>query len=188
MRAAALVAVIAVAAAATATDVHAAERPTVVVTSGQEQKFGIALQKFAGGPDAEAYREGLVAALEFSSLFRVIDRKAFLGPTTTKAMGARARVECSEWSAIGADVFVEGALSTSGDQFTAKFRVWDLAGCRRKLGRSLQPVVRYQRSGASNARGIRRVPPSDPSASKADSLDFMMTALAKSLIHQEAKR
>ncbi len=63
------VAVIAVAAATT--DVRAAERPAVVVTPGQEQKFGIALQKFAGGPDAEAYREGIVAALEFSSLFRL---------------------------------------------------------------------------------------------------------------------
>jgi TolB protein len=124
------VAVIAVAAATT--DVRAAERPAVVVTPGQEQKFGIALQKFAGGPDAEAYREGLVAALEFSSLFRVIDRKAFLGPTTTKAMGVRARLECAEWSTIGADVFVEGELSASEDLFTAKFRVWDLAGCQRK--------------------------------------------------------
>ena len=128
--------VVAIAVAVTATGVRAAERPAVVVTSGQEQKFGIALQKFAGGPDAEAYREGLAAALDFSNLFRTIDRKAFLGPTTTESLGARASIECSEWSTIGADVFVEGALSTSDNQFTAKFRVWDLAGCQRKLGRS----------------------------------------------------
>ena len=63
MRAAALAAAAVIAVAATATDVRAAERPAVVVTSGQEQKFGIALQKFAGGPDAEVYREGLAAAL-----------------------------------------------------------------------------------------------------------------------------
>ncbi|MBW2715435.1 MAG: PD40 domain-containing protein [Deltaproteobacteria bacterium] len=116
--------------------VRAAERPSVVVTSGQEQKFGIALQKFSGGSDAEAYREGLAAALDFSNLFRIIDRKAFLGPTATQELGARAQIECSEWSTIGADFFVEGALSTSGNQFSAKFRVWDLAGCQRKLGRS----------------------------------------------------
>jgi TolB protein len=128
------VAVIAVAVATT--DVRAAERPVIVVTPGQEQKFGIALQKFAGGPDAEAYREAIVAALEFSSLFRTIDRKAFLGPTTTKGLGARAHIECSEWTTIGADVFVEGALSASEGQFSAKFRVWDLAGCQRKLGLS----------------------------------------------------
>ncbi|MFV1977819.1 MAG: Tol-Pal system beta propeller repeat protein TolB [Myxococcota bacterium] len=133
MRAAALVAVIAV--ATTTTDVRAAERPAVVVTSGQEQKFGIALQKFSGGPDAEAYRKGLVAALEFSNLFRTIDRKAFLGSTTTETLGARASIQCSEWSTIGADVFVEGALSVSEGQFSAEFGVWDLAGCQRKLRR-----------------------------------------------------
>jgi TolB protein len=133
MRAAALFAVIAV--AVTATDVRAAERPAVVVTSGQDQKFSIALQKFAGGPDAEAYREDLVAALELSNLFRTIDPKAFLGPTTTETQGARASIECLEWSTIGADVFVEGALSVSEGQFSAEFGVWDLAGCQRKLRR-----------------------------------------------------
>jgi TolB protein len=131
----AVTAVAVIAVAVTATDVRAAERPVIVVTPGQEQKFGIALQKFGRGPDAEAYREGLVAALEFSSLFRVIDRKAFLGPTTTEALGARASIECSEWSTIGADVFVEGALSASEGQFSAEFGVWDLAGCQRKLRR-----------------------------------------------------
>jgi TolB protein len=128
-------AIAAIAAAVTAADARAAERPAVVVTSGQEQKFAVALQKFAGGPDAEAYREGLVAALEFSNLFRTIDRKAFLGPTTTKTLAARASIECVEWSTIGADVFVEGALSVGEGQFSAEFGVWDLAGCQRKLRR-----------------------------------------------------
>jgi TolB protein len=151
MRAAAFLAGVAVAVAAAATDARAAERPAVVVTSGQEQKFSIALQKFAGGPDAEAYREGIVAALEFSSLFRTIDRKAFLGPTTTEALGARAQIECSEWSTIGADVLVEGALRVEGDQFAAEFGVWDLAGCQRKLRRrysqasSADPIVLAKR-------------------------------------------
>jgi TolB protein len=135
VRSGAVTALAVIAVAATATDVRAAERPAVVVTSGQEQKFGIALQKFAGGPDAEAYRESLVAALEFSSLFRTIDRKAFLGSTTTETLGARASIECPEWSTIGADVFVEGALSVSEAQFSAEFGVWDLAGCQRKLRR-----------------------------------------------------
>ena len=60
--------VVALAVTVMATGVRAAERPAVVVTSGQEQKFVIALQKFAGGPDAEAFREGLAAALDYSSL------------------------------------------------------------------------------------------------------------------------
>ena len=138
IRFAALVAVIAV--AVTATGVRAAERPAVVVTSGQEQKFGIALQKFAGGPDAEAYREGIAAALDFSSLFRIIDRQAFLGPTTTETGDARESIECSEWSTIGADIFVEGALRVEEDQFVAEFGVWDLASCQRKLRRRYRQV------------------------------------------------
>jgi len=128
--------VVALAVVFAAPGVRAAERPAVVVTSGQEQKFGIALQKFSGGSDAEAYREGLAAALDFSNLFRMIDRKAFLGPAATKELGGRTQIECSEWSTIGADVFVEGALTTSENQLAAKFRVWDLAGCQRKLSRS----------------------------------------------------
>ncbi len=137
------VAVIAVAAATT--DVRAAERPAVVVTSGKEQKFSVALQKFAGGPDAEAYRDGLAAALEFSNLFRLIDRKAFLGQTTTQTLAARAGIECIEWSTIGADVFVEGALRVEEGQFVAEFGVWDLVGCQRKLRR------RYRQRSSTDA-------------------------------------
>lgn len=128
--------------AAAAVEVRAAERPVVVVTSGKEQQFAIALQKFSGEPGAEAFRESLAAALEFSDLFRIIDRKAFLGPTTTEALGAKAGFECQEWSTIGADFFVEGALSVEEEEegtpsveakkFVAEFGVWDIAGCQRK--------------------------------------------------------
>jgi len=121
--------------AAMAAGARAAERPAVVVTSGEEQKFAIAVQKFAGGPDAEVFREGLVAALEFSSLFRTIDRKAFLGPTTTQALDVGAHLDCAEWTTIGADVFVEGLLGVGEGQFSAEFGVWDLAVCERKLRR-----------------------------------------------------
>ncbi|MCH8891665.1 MAG: PD40 domain-containing protein [Myxococcales bacterium] len=145
MRAARLVAAAVITVAVTATDIFAAERPAVVVTSGKEQKFSVALQKFAGGPDAEAYREGLAAALEFSNLFRLIDRKAFLGQTTTQTLAARAGFECIEWSTIGAEVFVEGALRVDGGQFVAEFSVWDLAGCQRKLRR------RYRQLSSADA-------------------------------------
>jgi TolB protein len=122
--------------AATPAAASAADRPAVVVTSGREQKFSVALQTFAGGPNAEAYRNGLAAALEFSSLFRLIDRDAFLGPTVTSALGgAQGRIDCSEWSVIGADAFVEGALQIEQDAFAAELGVWDIAGCRHKLRR-----------------------------------------------------
>jgi len=111
----------------------AAERPTVVVTQGKEQRFSVALQRFTGGPDAEAYRVELENALEYSGMFRMIDQKAFLGPTTTTSLAARSELNCLEWVTIGGDIFVEGALRVEGSEFVAEFRVWDLASCKVKL-------------------------------------------------------
>ncbi|MFP8880629.1 MAG: Tol-Pal system beta propeller repeat protein TolB [Myxococcota bacterium] len=120
----------------------AAERPAVIVTSGSGQRFKVALQRFAGGPGADDYRRVLGEALESSSIFRLIDEKAFLGPNTTEVLGGSAQLVCSDWSQIGADVFVEGALRTEGADFIAEFRVWDLAGCERKLRkRYAQPAA-----------------------------------------------
>ncbi len=113
----------------------AEQRPAVVVTSGSDQSFRIALQQFSGGPGAEQYRIGLRDALEYSNLFREIDPRAFLGPTTTSSFGARTRFDCSEWITIGADAFVEGVLRIDGSDFVAEFGVWDLAGCTRKIRR-----------------------------------------------------
>ncbi len=164
MRVALLVAVAVSSVAVTAA--RAAERPAVVVTSGKEQQFGVALQKFGGNFDAEAYREGMAAALEFSSLFRLIDRKAFLGPTTTEVLSDRADVNCTEWSTIGADVFVEGVQRVEQDQFVAEFAVWDLAGCQSKLNRryrqasSADPLILAKRMAddivevLTGARGV----------------------------------
>jgi len=118
-----------------------AERPAVIVTPGSSQRFKVALQRFAGGPGADEYQRVLGAALEFSSIFRLIDEKAFLGPKTTKRLAASSRLDCFDWSQIGADVFVEGALRTEGTDFVAEFRVWDLAGCERKLGKRFSQSV-----------------------------------------------
>ena len=51
---------------------------------------------------------------------------------SSPASSARARAAvCSEWSSIGADAFVEGAVSVRADIFSAEFRVWDTARCER---------------------------------------------------------
>ncbi len=113
----------------------AADRPAVVVTRGSEQSFRVALQRFDGTLDADGFRSAIEDALVYSSLFRMIDPKAFLGPTTTPSMGVSSRIECSEWTTIGADLFVEGALRIDQADFVAEFRVWDLAGCERKLSK-----------------------------------------------------
>ena len=130
--------------AAVSTVAVAVDRPTVVVTQGKEQSYRIAVQRFAGGPEAEAYRVALGDALEYSGIFKMIDPKAFLGPTTTGSLGVRSNVNCSEWATIGGDVFVEGALRVEGAEFVAEFRVWELAACQRKLRR------RYRQSSASD--------------------------------------
>jgi TolB protein len=124
----------------------AADRPAVVVTRGSEQKFKVALQRFAGGPESGAYREALAGALEFSSVFRLIDPKAFLGDVTTPGLSARSRVRCSDWTQIGADVFVEGSLKIDGEDFVAEFRVWDLVGCERKLRKRFRQIANADRS------------------------------------------
>ena len=121
--------------AAVSTVAVAADRPTVVVTGGKGQSFRVALQRFAGGPGAEGYRIALGNALEFSGIFLLIDQKAFLGPIATTSLGVRSRLDCGEWSTIGGDVFIEGALRVERADFVAEFRVWDLAGCTRELRR-----------------------------------------------------
>ena len=57
----------------------------------------------------------------------------WLGPTTTQGLSGRTHLVCSDWSQIGADVLVEGALRTDGADFIADFRVWDFASCGQKL-------------------------------------------------------
>jgi TolB protein len=128
----------------------AADRPAVVVTQGGEQKFKVALQEFAGGPGADTYRDQLAGALEFSGVFRMIDSKAFLGDVKTPGLGAHREVVCSDWTQIGADAFVEGALKTEGQDFVAEFRVWDLAGCQRRLRK------RYRQLATANTGVLAR--------------------------------
>jgi TolB protein len=125
--------------------VAAADRPSVIVTPGSDQLLKVALQRFSGGPGAEEYQRVLGEALEFSSIFALIDEKAFLGPTATNSLGVGSRLNCSEWSQIGADVFVEGGLRSEGEDFSAEFRVWDLAGCERKLRK------RFVQSASANS-------------------------------------
>jgi TolB protein len=110
-----------------------AQRPTIVIRGGTGQHLRVALQRFAGGPGAESFQGVLGDALEFSSVFKLIKPAAFLGPTQTRDLGAGRPIVCSDWSQIGSDAMVEGALRTEGVDFIAEFRVWDVAGCTRKL-------------------------------------------------------
>jgi TolB protein len=139
-----------VAFAALATTAIAADRPTIVVTQGKAESYRVALQRFAGGPGAEEFEAALGDALEYSGVFRMIDPKAFLGPTATVALGLRSSLLCVDWVTIGGDIFIEGELRAEGTELAAEFRVWDLAGCQRKLRR------RYRQSAAEDAGVLAR--------------------------------
>ncbi len=110
----------------------AAERPAVIVTPGSERTFRAALQRFAS-PDAkgaEQFRDAIADGLEFSGVFQVLDRKAFLAAEVSGSLQGD-DVACSDWTPIGADALVRGVLRNEPGEFVAEFDVWDTARCVR---------------------------------------------------------
>jgi TolB protein len=111
------------------------QRPPVVVTDPTARGLLAAVQLFAdraGASDrSRTLREAIVSGLEFSTLFRSIDPKAFLAGETTQALDGGSPVVCSDWKAIGTDVLVEGELWSEGaDSLYVEYRAWDVARCR----------------------------------------------------------
>jgi TolB protein len=124
----------------------AQDRPSVVIDPGQARSYGVAVQRFAddaGAPNpkrVDQFRDQLVRGLEFSSVFRAIDLKAFLGPTATASLESSSLV-CADWTSIGADAFVEGTLRTEAGQLAVEFRAWDTSRCASLLSkRYAQPA------------------------------------------------
>jgi len=117
----------------------AERRPAVVVTPGKSQSFKAAVQLFAdvsavaSSQRTSEFRDSLSRALEYSSVFEVIDLKAFLRPKQTSNFKSGMRLQCSDWTMIGADAFVEGEIQLDSSHYTAEFRVWDTARCKRLL-------------------------------------------------------
>jgi TolB protein len=117
----------------------AEQRPAVVVTPGKRQTFKAAVQRFADVsvvPSAERtseFRDAVSRGLEYSNIFEVIDPKAFLGPDQTSNFREGSRLPCADWTTIGADAFVEGEIQVDSSRYTAEFRVWDTARCKRLL-------------------------------------------------------
>ena len=147
--------VMALLAPATSRSATAEERPAIVVTPGSEQTYRAAVQRFAdlsffpGAERAAAFQRALAEALEFSSVFRVIDAEAFLGPAVTASLDDPPPV-CSDWTQIGADALIEGELRVDASERSAEFRVWDTARCRRLLRK------RYRESGVGDASIVAR--------------------------------
>ena len=115
----------------------AEDRPSIVIDPGQARSYGVAVQRFAEGAPGpagrvDAFRQGIERGLEFSSVFRAIDAKAFLGPATSGSLDAD-DVVCNDWSSIGADALVEGTLRSEGAQLVVEFRAWDTTRCTKLL-------------------------------------------------------
>ena len=114
----------------------AAQNPSVIVTNPDAKAYRVALQRFASARDdvdASAFRQDLVEALEFSSVFASIDPKAFLGPLQSDGLSSTAP-RCADWAPIGADALVEGQFEgASGADFSVEFRAVDVVRCRSAL-------------------------------------------------------
>ena len=119
----------------------AEDRPAVVITPGAAQSYQVALRRFAdlsdpleGKADAERagrLRDMLAEALEFSSVFRLIDPKAFLASAESPAGDGADRVVCFDWTQIGADALVDGEFRVERGTLEVEVRVWDPARCKR---------------------------------------------------------
>jgi TolB protein len=140
---------------------RADERVPVVVTPGSERSYRIVVQRFADSAAADAadadtrageatgaeaaaapdekrvraFREDILNALEYSSVFRRVEEAAYLGPISSGPFDGAPPPVCSDWTQIGADVLLEGEFQRDAAKFAVAFRVWDTARCRELLRR-----------------------------------------------------
>ncbi len=129
------------------------ENPTIVVPPPSGGVYKAAVQRFYDGGGAAdrtaSLRTGIGDALEFSSLFTVLDPNAFLASDVSARLDGGPPLVCPDWGQIGADALVEGELAFRGDRVTVEFRAWDVARC--------QKVVRKRYEGpASDLPGIAK--------------------------------
>jgi TolB protein len=133
-------------------------RPAVIVDPSKSTRaaFKAAVQRFDDlsklkvDGRSEQFRSALSDALAFSSVFEVVDPKAFLGPDQTSDFGARPSLECVDWTTIGADSFIEGTLGVDDRQLTVEFRVWDTGRCQRLLRK------RYRQAADLDPKALAR--------------------------------
>jgi TolB protein len=130
-------------------------RAPVVVTPGAERTYRVAVQRFhdaSAAPDpsrAAKFREAVLAALEYSGAFTGVGEPAYLAPVESPAYAAGATLVCSDWSQIGVDVLVQGEYTYDESQFSASFRIWDIARCRDLLRRRYAQASNMKLSGVA---------------------------------------
>ena len=125
---------------AVSSPVLAEQRAAVVVTGSDVSVLKVALQRFAvhgaslDETTTASFRAQIESALEFSSLFKSIDPKGFLGPVATKSLTGRRGLRCADWRAVGADLFIEGVLREEPRRLIVEVQVWDVAQCKKLEG------------------------------------------------------
>ncbi|MGM0585334.1 MAG: Tol-Pal system beta propeller repeat protein TolB [Pseudomonadota bacterium] len=111
----------------------------IEITEGVVEPMPIALPALAASSDAaaqglaEEVRSVIVADLENSGLFRVIDPDAYL----SRPADAEARPEFDSWRAVNAEALGAGDARLDADgRLAVRFQLWDVFGAR-ALGQTL---------------------------------------------------
>lgn len=104
-----------------------AEPLRITIDEGQIEPMPIAVPNFiaetAQATDiATQISRVIVGDLEGSALFREIPQAAYISQVTSFA----SPIQYSDWRAINTQALVTGAVSTSGDKLTVKFRLFDV--------------------------------------------------------------
>jgi TolB protein len=121
----------AIALAATAAGPVAAQEPLrLEITEGVTEPMPIALPEFTG-PEGRGLgvevRKVVVADLEDSGLFRVIDPSAYVAQTA----GVDVRPDFVNWAVINAEALGVGEAQVEGDgRLSVRFQLWDVFGQR----------------------------------------------------------
>jgi len=86
--------------------------------------FNVASEGSAGAQQALECTAMMSDALDFTSYFKILDRAAFL-VNPGQAGGATPQVNFGNWTAIGAELLITGAIALKDDQMEMEFRLFD---------------------------------------------------------------
>jgi len=109
----------------------------ITITDGVIEPVPIAISPFVADGGSAKLAADIKSVIENdlagTGLFRAIPQSAFISPVTS----FDAPVQYNDWKAINASALVTGALSQSGNQITAKFRLYDVY-LNQPMGQGLQ--------------------------------------------------
>jgi TolB protein len=89
--------------------------------------------------------EQLTDMLNFTGYFQMLDRQAFLIDPLKPAVKA-ADINFSNWTTIGAELLITGAMAKSGNTIDLEFRLFDTFSAKRLVGKRYQGDIADLRS------------------------------------------